>query len=980
MTAERDLWSETELSRALFEQSPLSTVIYDAEGHLLAINPAFQALWGVGLDTAPPGYSILEDPELERQGALPLIRRAFAGEAVTLPPVRYDIAAVSTSGEGSAHWSQAHLFPVRGADGRVTHVVLTHVDLTPVMEAEEALRASEERFRGAQEASPDGFAVLQPVRGGDGQVADFACEYANPAALRAYGATLEELRGAPLLARNPGAMPAGLFEACVRTLETGEPFETEIPYRHESFDTWFRVTAVRLGTGIAVTFSDVGSRYRAQERGRSLLALATALGEAGTPEEVASVIFRETLAALRADGGSLGVVREAENGSGLEVEMVRTRGYAPAAVSLYRLFPVTPGRPLSDAILSGRPVLLGSREAWEARYPGQFAANIEPLGYEAYAGLPVLIGDRAVAGVSFSYVGPRTFDDETATFLETIGRLCAQALERARSFDAERRALARSQTILESVRDGFIAFDARLRFTFVNDHAAELLGHRAESLVGRVLWEAFPESEHSFFGEMVRETLRTGRVATREDYSRVVRRWVYVRAYPADDGLVVFIQDVTERRRSQDASGFLAEASRVLSSSLEYETTLAALAAAAVPVLGDWCAVDMLADPTSDEWPPRIERLAVVHQDAAKVELARRIEGEQRPDWSAPTGLPRVLREGVTEFYPMVTDELLAATAQSPEALERARALQISAVIIVPLIARGRTLGALTLVMAESGRHYDEEDLRLAEDLGRRAAIAVDNARLYREAERARREAEAANRAKSDFLATMSHELRTPLNAIGGYTELMAMGLRGPLTAQQRDDLERIRRSQAHLLALINAVLNFARLEAGHVTFEPADFAMDALVREAVELVEPQARARELALRAAEGPAVVAHADADKVRQVVLNLLSNALKFTPPGGAVTVWCEAEEEGRRAAIHVRDTGIGIAAEQLGQVFDPFVQVGRSLSTPTEGAGLGLAISRDLARAMGGELTVESAPGAGSTFTLVLPLSVAEAAAA
>jgi signal transduction histidine kinase len=316
----------------------------------------------------------------------------------------------------------------------------------------------------------------------------------------------------------------------------------------------------------------------------------------------------------------------------------------------------------------------------------------------------------------------------------------------------------------------------------------------------------------------------------------------------------------------------------------------------------------------------------------------------------------------------------VAAAARSPEELERVRALQLSAVIIVPLIARGRTLGALTLVMAESGRHYDEADLRLAEDLGQRAAVAVDNARLYREAERARLEAEAANRAKSDFLATMSHELRTPLNAIGGYTELMAMELRGPLTAHQRDDLERIRRSQAHLLALINAVLNFARLEAGHVTFEPADFRVDELVRETVELMEPQARARSLTLSPAEGCELVAHADADKVRQVVLNLLSNALKFTPAGGEVSVWCEPVEEGRRAAIHVRDTGIGIAADQLDQVFDPFVQVGRSLSAPTEGAGLGLAISRDLARAMGGELTVESAPGAGSTFTLTLPVPV------
>ncbi|HKP74935.1 MAG TPA: ATP-binding protein [Longimicrobiaceae bacterium] len=430
------------------------------------------------------------------------------------------------------------------------------------------------------------------------------------------------------------------------------------------------------------------------------------------------------------------------------------------------------------------------------------------------------------------------------------------------------------------------------------------------------------------------------------------------------------MQDVTERRRAQDADAFLAEASRVLSSSLDYEATLAALAQAAVPALADWCAVDMLADPTSDEWPPRVERLAVVHQDPAKVEWARELAKRQPPDWEANTGLARVLRDGVTEFYPRIDEQVLAATVRTPEQLELVRELSLAAAILVPLVARGRTLGAFTLVMAESGRHYADADRRLAEDLGQRAAIAVDNARLYREAERARLEAENANRAKSDFLATMSHELRTPLNAIGGYTELLEMGLRGPLNAQQHADLERIRRSQEHLLALINAVLNFARLEAGHVTFELVDFRVDELLQQAVELVLPQARARQIELPPAACAPVVAHADPDKVRQVVLNLLSNALKFTSVGGTVSVTCERVEE--MVSIRVRDTGIGISAENLQQVFDPFVQVGRSLSSPTEGAGLGLAISRDLARAMDGELTADSVSGEGSTFTLTLPL--------
>jgi PAS domain S-box-containing protein len=239
------------------------------------------------------------------------------------------------------------------------------------------------------------------------------------------------------------------------------------------------------------------------------------------------------------------------------------------------------------------------------------------------------------------------------------------------------------------------------------------------------------------------------------------------------------------------------------------------------------------------------------------------------------------------------------------------------------------------------------------------------------EAERAAREAaERASRAMSAFLATMSHELRTPLNAIAGYAELMELGIHGPVTEQQREAITRIQRSQRHLLGLINDVLNFAKLEAGHVEYAVADVAVCDVVDALEPLVAPQLSAKALRFdRAGCTERCVARADADKLQQVLLNLLSNAIKFTAAGGAITLRCEAR--GGAVAIAVEDTGIGIAAERLGHVFDPFVQIDRRLNAPHEGTGLGLAISRDLARGMGGDLTAESTPGVGSTFTLTLP---------
>jgi signal transduction histidine kinase len=231
-------------------------------------------------------------------------------------------------------------------------------------------------------------------------------------------------------------------------------------------------------------------------------------------------------------------------------------------------------------------------------------------------------------------------------------------------------------------------------------------------------------------------------------------------------------------------------------------------------------------------------------------------------------------------------------------------------------------------------------------------------------------EAEAANRAKAEFLAAMSHELRTPLNAIGGYAELLVMGLGGTVTEEQRQYLERIRRSQQHLMSIINDLLNFSRIAAGRLTLEIGMVPLAAVVESAAPMLALQAAAKGLTLeQAASAADVVARADRAKVEQIVINLLSNAVKFTPDGGRVTLGCTTGDDA--VEVCVIDTGPGIPPDKLEAIFDPFVQLGRSLTTGHQGTGPGLAISRDLARAMGGDVTVASMEGGGATFTLRLP---------
>ena len=534
-----------------------------------------------------------------------------------------------------------------------------------------------------------------------------------------------------------------------------------------------------------------------------------------------------------------------------------------------------------------------------------------------------------------------------------VARL-AQELERSR---------AHFRDVIERNADAILVVDRDGVIRFANRAAVELFRYRREDLLGTTF--GFPIS----LGETTELDLFCNGAAHVAEMRVVESEWEGEAAYIAS------LRDITERKRAEEGARrligeksartaaeaaarrfkFLAEASNVLALPLDFAGTLAALAELCVQEVADWSVVYVL-----DE-EGKLERLEVAHCEPGMGETVEALR-----DHPIPSGGLRmvqdVIRSGTPRLIEDVDEAMLAEIADDERHRELLDRLGVASLMILPLVARGRGIGAIALVAAERRKRFTEEDISAAKDLAARAALAVDNARLYRAAQE-------ANQAKSDVLAVISHDLRTPLSSIMGYAELLAMGLSDKLSAASLERVERIRLSATHVLFLIDELLSFARLEAGQQELRIRAVDAHALVREVAAVIEPMANERGLALRVdLAGPAVTLDTDADRLRQVLLNLVGNAVKYTDEG-EVRIDAAGGPDGS-VVFQVIDTGAGIPEEHVERIFEPFWQI-QAGSSPKGGTGLGLSVVRRMIRLLGGSVSVQSALGRGSTFTVRLP---------
>jgi PAS domain S-box-containing protein len=421
--------------------------------------------------------------------------------------------------------------------------------------------------------------------------------------------------------------------------------------------------------------------------------------------------------------------------------------------------------------------------------------------------------------------------------------------------------------------------------------------------------------------------------------------------------------DITARKRAEDTQRFLAQASDVLAASLDYEETLDRVAQLAVPDLADWCAVHILDEDGT------IRRLAVVHVDPSRAAQALARPARYPLDPNAQHIVPQVIRSGHSEMYSEVPDELLDTAARDAEHLQTLRMLGFKSYICVPLQAHGRTLGAITLVASDSGHRYDEQDLELAEELARRAAVAIENARLYGAAQE-------AVRAREVFLSVASHELKTPLTTLLGNAQLFLRRSERERSLNERDSRSlQLVVDQAHRLnRMIGALLDLSRLQAGQLSIERALVDIGALIQRVVEEAQTGLERHKLAFIPPDD-ALAIIGDELRLEQVIQNLVQNAIKYSPNGGLVEV--RAARRGAMACVSVTDQGMGIPQAALARLFTRFYRAPNVDPQHISGMGVGLYVVKEIVSLHGGEADVESQEGVGSTFTICLPLADTEA---
>ena len=625
------------------------------------------------------------------------------------------------------------------------------------------------------------------------------------------------------------------------------------------------------------------------------------------------------------------------------------------------------------AIVRSANIQKDPRYGQNAPYHGMPAGHLPVVSYLA---VPVKshAGD-VLGGLFFGHSDEGVFGETEEKVAEALASHAAVAIDNVRlyeSLERDRAALRseerryRSLVVATPTRQAIATTDAAGSVS-PSPSWQEITGQSSEEMSGRGWLDVVHPSHRARVAAAWQAAVQRGDVFEDRYLLRQTDasfRWFAVKTVPVrdEDGRIQewigTATDVHEQHVAQEGLAFLARANELFASSLDYKETLRTLTFLAVPRIADWCAVDMAPEAGETER----SRLAVAHADPTKLALAEEF-ARKFPSDPETDAIYRVMRTGTSELVPFVSDDMLEQAGRGEEHVRMIRELGILSFMIVPLRSRGEVVGTITFVASD--RRFSQHDLTQAEELAYRASIAIENARLYSAAQ-------AANRAKDEFLATLSHELRTPMTAVLGWSRMLKLGLSEAETRVAIDAIEQSASAQAQL---IEDVLDVSRIMSGKLTFEPRPTDLRTVAQASITTVHPAAVAKGIEILTSIPPILpLVSGDEGRLQQVVWNLLANAIKFTPRGGTVTL--RLSHHGSLVRLVVTDTGEGIDRNFLPYVFEPFRQADNSMTRPHGGIGLGLAIVRSLVEMHGGSIRATSeGKGRGASFTLELPVSEA-----
>ncbi len=944
------------------ESNLLGIIFASSEGAIIDANNAFLNMIGYSrvelengairwAELTPPEYlaadaRAMSEAQSRGSGGIPLEKEFFRKDGSRVPVLIGGVA---------------------DGDMWITFVL----DLTESKRAEKALRHSESRFNHFMDSNVMGIII--------GNNAGDILE-ANDAFLATIGYTRDDLnagrvRWTDMTPPEYAARDRQAIEEALTTSSTGN-------YEKEYFRKDGSRVPILLGgmliDGIWTSFVIDLTELKRAERGLRLLTEASALLASSLDYEITLTQLAGLVVPGFADWCTIHIMQPDAT-----LKQVVIAHKDPAKVrwadEIQREYPANPdaSQGLYQVIRTGQsefyPEISEAMLIAAARDARQLQL-LHEIGYTAAMIVPLTIRGRTLGAIQFvSTESRQRYIESDLKLAEDLAHRAAVAVDNANLYSQMRDQRERLQVTLSSIGDAVIATDHAARITFINPVALELTGWTLDTAIGADLSTVFriinATTRQTVEGPVDR-VLREGIIVGLANHTLLLAR--DGREIPIDDsgapirtedgnvaGVILVFRDVTDQKRAETEQAFLLEASLTLASSaLDYAKTLRNITQLMVPTLADWCAIYLVQPDGS------IQIAAGLHVDPAKTQAMT--DMMQRYPWrsDAAIGLGEVIRTGQSRLYTEIPDDALVSLAYDETNLQQLRAMNFKSSLALPLIVGGRTLGALALTRFEPRVPYDPADLALGEEAARRVAIALDNTQLYQQAQSAVAE-------RDEFLSVAAHELKTPITSLRGFTQLLTRQLnkRGSVDpAQLKTALEVIDKQSVKLTQLIGQLLDVARFESGRLVLEPQTIDLSQLVTDIGASLQRNTQQHTIRVRAPESFAL--EADPLRLEQVLINLIDNAIKYSPQGGDIEIDLEVRDT-PMLRLSVTDHGIGIPVERRAQIFDRFYQAHRD--GYLGGMGLGLYISRQIVELHNGQISAEFPDEGGTRFVVQLPFA-------